>query len=63
MKYCSYRGLFRPSCALTVATFWGVEFGPRIVVAGFPGSRCTRKNEATETKRMMMMSSTSLFVM
>ena len=30
---------------------------------GLPGSRWTRKKEATDTKRMMMMSSTNLLVM
>ncbi len=42
-----------------VATFCAVALGPRIVVAGLPGSRWTRKKVATETKMMMMMSSTS----
>jgi hypothetical protein len=46
-----------------VATFCGVAFGPRMVFVGFPGSRWTRKNEATDTKRMMMMSRKSRLMM
>jgi hypothetical protein len=34
-----------------------------MVVAGSPGSRWTRKNAATDTKRMMTISSASLLAM
>ncbi len=63
MKYCCQSGLLRPSSLLMVATFCDVALGPRMVVAGSPGRRWTRKNAAIETKMMMTMSSATRLAM
>ena len=63
MKYCCHSGLSRPSWWLSVATFCGVELGPRMVSVGLPGRRWTRKKVAIDTKMMMMMSSTNRLMM
>ena len=59
-KYWLQIGWSRPSCFISRARFASVLLGPRIVVVGSPGSRCTSMKIPTETMNKIPKSAISL---